>query len=214
MARKRRTRKDAGKAARKTNRGRRFPPEVLTADEVKRLMDACSQGSVTGLRNRVLIATLYRAGLRIAEALSLLPKDVDLDSGTIRVLHGKGDRSRTVGVDSCATDLIREWLAVRNSSSPGVGARLFCTIYGSPMSTSYMRQLLPRLARKAGIAKRVHPHGLRHTHAAELAMEGVPMPIIQMQLGHSNAATTSRYLQHIAPEQLISAIRQRTWQPD
>lgn len=60
--------------------------------------------------------------------------------------------------------------------------------------------------------KRVHPHGLRHTHAAELAMEGVPMPIIQMQLGHSNAATTSRYLQHIAPEQLISTIRQRTWQ--
>ena len=87
MGRKRRIRRKAGK----TNRGRRFPPEVLTASEVRHLMEACSPESTTGVRNRVLIATLYRAGLRIAEALSLLPKDVDLDAGTIRVLHGKGD---------------------------------------------------------------------------------------------------------------------------
>jgi len=164
----------------KTNRGRRFPPEVLTASEVRRLMAACSRESTTGVRNRALIATLYRAGLRIAETLSLLPKDVDLDAGTIRVLHGKGDRSRTVGS-------------------------------GAPMNTSYVRQFLPRLARRAGIEKRVHPHGLRHTHAAELAAENVPINVIQAQLGHSNAATTSRYIQHIAPRQLILTIRRRTW---
>jgi len=187
---------------------------VLTADEVRRLLEACPRSSVAGLRNRVLIATLYRAGLRISEALSLLPKDVDLDSGTIRVLHGKGDRFRTVGIDSGATDLIREWLAVRNSSSPGAGARLFCTLYGNPLSSSYMRQLLPRLARESGIEKRVHPHGLRHTHAAELAAENVPINVIQAQLGHSNAATTSRYIQHIAPQQLINTIRKREWRPD
>ena len=66
MRRKRRARKNTGKAVGKTNRGRRFPPEVLTADEVGHLMDACSRKSVTGIRNRVLIATLYRAGLRIS----------------------------------------------------------------------------------------------------------------------------------------------------
>jgi site-specific recombinase XerD len=175
MGKKRRIRRTVGK----TNRGRRFPPEVLTASEVRRLMDACSRESTTGVRNRVLIATLYRAGLRIAEALSLLPKDVDLDAvgqappkdrpaltsvaGTIRVLHGKGDRSRTVGIDAGATDLIRTWLKVREGLSPGVGARLFCTRSGAPMNTSYVRQFLPRLARHAGIEKRVHPHGLRHS---------------------------------------------------
>jgi integrase len=143
--------------------------------------------------------------------LSLLPKDVDLDAGTIRVLHGKGDRSRTVGIDAGATDLIKMWLKVREGLQPGVGARLFCTRSGAPMNTSYVRQFLPRLARRAGIEKRVHPHGLRHTHAAELAAENVPINVIQAQLGHSNAATTSRYLQHIAPQQLISTIRQRTW---
>ncbi|MHC5054597.1 MAG: tyrosine-type recombinase/integrase [Planctomycetota bacterium] len=207
MGRKRRARKRAGK----TNRGRRFPPEVLTASEVRHLMDACSRKSTTGVRNRALIATLYRAGLRIAEALSLLPKDVDLDAGTIRVLHGKGDRSRTVGIDAGATDLIRTWLEVREGLRPGVGAPLFCTRSGAPMNTSYVRQFLPRLARRAGIEKRVHPHGFRHTHAAELAAENVPINVIQAQLGHSNAATTSRYIEHIAPQQLISTIRQRTW---
>ena len=53
---------------------------------------------------------------------------------------------------------------------------------------------MPRLARRAGIEKRVHPHGLRHTHAAELAFEGAPMNLIEAQLGHSSLATTSRYL--------------------
>jgi integrase len=71
--------------------------------------------------------------------------------------------------------------------------------------------LLPRLARGAGIPKRVHPHGLRHTHAAQLAREGVPLNVIQAQLGHSNIATTSHYLQHVAPQQLIRVMRGRAW---
>ena len=76
-----------------------------------------------------------------------------------------------------------------------------------------MRHLLPRLAAKAGIEKRVHPHALRHTHAAELAREGVPLNLIQAQLGHSNVATTSRYLAHIAPVEVSETMRQRTWEP-
>ena len=89
--------------------------------------------------------------------------------------------------------------------------RLFCTLDGRPVQASYVRTLLHRLARKAGIEKRVHPHGLRHTHAAELAAEGVPLNIIQAQLGHSNAATTSRYLDHIAPRQVVETMRKREW---
>jgi len=195
-----------------TNRGKRFPPEVLTAEEMLRLLDACSRRSKTGVRNRALLATLYRTGLRIAEALALLPKDIDFETCTIRVLHGKGDKFRTVGIDAGAIKVIKEWLEVRNALLPGVGAPLFCTHTGRMINSSYVRQLLPRLAKRAGIEKRVHPHGLRHTHAAELAMENVPINVIQAQLGHSNAATTSRYLQHIAPQQLIATIRQREWE--
>ena len=70
-----------------------------------------------------------------------------------------------------------------------------------------MRAHLPRLARKAG----VHAHGLRHSHAAELAAEGFPVNLVQAQLGHASLATTDRYLRHIAPQQLNDAVRGRAW---
>ena len=88
---------------------------------------------------------------------------------------------------------------------------LFCTLQGKPLKSSYVRTLLPRLADKADIEKRVHPHGLRHTHAYELMTEGVPVPIIQQQLGHTSLATTDRYVSHLAPVDLISHMQQRDW---
>ncbi|HJQ83494.1 MAG TPA: tyrosine-type recombinase/integrase [Candidatus Binatia bacterium] len=86
---------------------------------------------------------------------------------------------------------------------------MFCTLKGGRVATAYVRALMPRLARRAGIEKRVHAHGLRHTHAAELAMEGKPVNLIQAQLGHASLAVTSAYLAHIAPAQLIEAMRTR-----
>jgi integrase len=88
---------------------------------------------------------------------------------------------------------------------------LFCTLEGRPIKDSYVRTLLPRLARRAGIDKRVHPHGLRHTHAYEVMMEGVPVPIIQQQLGHVSLETTSRYLAHLAPKDVIDRMQSREW---
>ncbi len=73
-----------------SNKGRRFPPEILTPDEVHRLIRAASNRAPTGIRNRALIVVMYRAGLRVSEALGLYPKDVDRSRGTIRVLQGKG----------------------------------------------------------------------------------------------------------------------------
>ena len=185
------------------NKGRRFPPEVLTSAEVCRLLDACSRRAPTGIRNRALIATLYRSGLRIGEALALRPKDVELHAGTIRVLRGKGNRDRTVGLDQGAAALLDLWLARRTSLGITGHSPVFCTLRGQSLSPNYVRDALKRLALRAGVEKRVHPHGLRHTCAAELAAEGVPMNAIQAQLGHANLSTTSRYLAHIAPAELI-----------
>jgi len=70
--------------------------------------------------------------------------------------------------------------------------RLFCTLAGGPLDQSYVRLLLPRLAARAEIDKRVHAHRLRHTHAAELAEEGYPVNFIQDQLGHASLAVTDR----------------------
>jgi site-specific recombinase XerD len=195
------------------NKGRKYPAEILTPDEVAELFRQISITTSIGIRNRALITVLYRAGLRHSEALGLFTKDVDLAAGTIAVLHGKGDRSRTVGLDPGACHVIGEWIERRNQLGFGASATLFCTMRGTRMKTSYLKSLLPRLARQAGIGKRVHPHGLRHTHAYELMMEGVEMPIIQRQLGHVSLATTAVYLNHIAPRQVIETMRKRDWTP-
>jgi len=194
-----------------TNKGRRYPAEVLTPDEVRALIKACSNRAPTGVRNRALLVLLYRAGLRVSEALALAPKDVDRAAGTVTVLRGKGDKRRTVGLDLGAFAVLERWLDRRAKLGVNGRAPIFCTLRGTPLATAYVRALMPRLARRAGIGKRVHAHGLRHTHAAELAYEGAPMNLIQAQLGHSSLATTSRYLAHIAPAQLVEVMRARTW---
>lgn len=193
------------------NKGKRYPAEVLTPDEMQRLLKAPSNRAPSGIRNKALLIVLYRAGLRISEALALRPKDLNRDAGTIRVLHGKGNKSRTVGMDSEAFGLLERWLDVRASRGINGRAPVFCTLSGKPLDTSYVRVLLPRLAKKAGIDKRVHAHGLRHTLAAELRAEGVDIGIISKQLGHTSIATTARYLDHVAPARVIEIMSSRVW---
>ena len=193
------------------NRGKRYPAEILTPDEVRALLRACPNRAPTGIRNRALITVLYRGGLRLGEALALMPKDLDPAQGTVTVLHGKGDRRRTIGLDPAAMSLILRWVDGRKGLGIDGRRRLFCTLDGRPLKPSYVRTLLPRLAAKAGVTKRVHAHGLRHTLAFELMMEGVPVPIIQRQLGHASLATTQRYLDHIAPKDVIDTMQRREW---
>ena len=193
------TRTSHGELVPQSGKGRKLPAEVLTPAEIKALIRACSTRAPTGVRNRALLVVLYRGGLRVGEALALYPKDVDPRRGTIRVLHGKGDQARTVGLDPEALAVIERWADVRKSLGISSRRRLFCTLAGGPLDSSYVRQLLPRLAARAGIDKRVHAHGLRHTHAAELAEEGYPANFIQDRLGHASLAVTDRYLRHIGP---------------
>jgi site-specific recombinase XerD len=200
---------------RPANAGKKFPAEVLTPEEVGRLMAACSRRGCAGIRNQALIVVLWRAGLRITEALELRPKDVDLEAGTIAVLHGKGDRRRVVGIDPQAGAVVERWAQRRAALGIGRSAPLFCTISqpapGQRMHSAYFREALKDLAAKAGIEKRVHPHGLRHTHAAELAREGVPLHVIRRQLGHADLATTARYVDHLTPLEVVRAMQVREW---
>jgi site-specific recombinase XerD len=195
-------------------KGTRLPVEILTATEVRAMMDACSRRSAIGTRNRALLGLLYRSGLRVSEALALSPKDCDATAGTLRVLHGKGNKARTAAMDPGAFDVLQGWLDRRQAHGLNGRHPLFSSLKGKPLATCYVRALVKRLAEQAGIDKRVHPHAFRHTHAAELAREGVPLNVIQVQLGHSSAATTARYLAHIAPQTLIETVRARTWKAD
>jgi site-specific recombinase XerD len=156
---------------------------------------------------------MYRGGLRVDEALSLKPSDVDPRTGSIRVLHGNGDKARVVAVDDGAMATVQRWIDTRRKLGIRTG-RLFCTLHGGPVAAVYVRNLMKRLAAKAGVDKRVHPHALRHTHAAELSLEGVPVNVIQQQLGHSSLAVTDRYLRHVMPADVVAMGRARPrWEP-
>lgn len=194
-----------------STKGQRFPVEILTSDEVRGLMGATSRRGVCGVRDRALIATMYRGGLRVSEALSLSPKDVDLGDGTVRVLRGKGGKSRVVALDPEAVALVELWLVKRGQLDAPKGAPLFCSLSGGPLARPNVTQKLKALAAKAGIQKRVHPHGLRHSRAMDLVQNGTPVTVISAAFGHANVSTTNTYLSHIAPAEVIAAMRGGTW---
>jgi site-specific recombinase XerD len=188
----------------KRKRARRFPAEPLTLADVEALRAACSRRAPTGIRNRALLAVLFRSGLRISEALALFPKDLDASRGSLRVLHGKGNKARTAPLPPDAAEAIDRWLDCRKRLRLTGRQRLFCTLRGEPLWDSYVRTLCKRLAAKAGIEKRVHAHGLRHGWALAQVQSGTSLNAIQQLLGHRSLHTTSVYLQHIAPSAAVA----------
>jgi len=195
------------------NKGRKLPPELLTPEEFRALLGACSASAPTGLRNRALLVTLYRAGLRLDEALAMRPGDLDAARGAISVGHRTGGQIREAGIDAGALAIVGRWVDARAGLRLPADAPLFCTLSGGPIHPAYVRQFLPRLANKAGIRKRVHAQGLRYTHAAELAAEGLPAEVIQAQLGHESLASTDRYLRRVSEPERIDAVHRREWEP-
>ena len=149
---------------------------------------------------------LWRGGLRIHEALALTEHDLDPRRGSLLVRNGKGGKRRELGMDEWGWEHLGRWLGARAEQPAGP---LFCIIDGP---TRGRRRGAPRAAparRRAGVRRRFAPHQLRHAHALELAREGVPLNIIQRQLGHTNLGTTSIYLQGIDLEEIITAVRTR-----
>lgn len=192
-------------------KGTKLPAEPLEKEEVHALLAACSTRAPTGIRNRALLVVLWRGLLRINEALNLKPADFNPDTGGLRVLVGKGRKARKVALDPEAAATVAVWLATRAKRGISNHQRLFCTLAGNPVQDSYIRNLLPRLARRASLAKRAHAHGLRHSGACEMRRAGVDVGIISKALGHASIATTARYLDHIEPTLVIDAMRAMKW---
>lgn len=188
------------------NRGKKYPPEILTRDEVRKLL-AQAKRNPHGLRDWLLVRLLHRSGLRSAEMLALRPADVDLRRPAVRVVQGKGGKGRVVGLDRGTWTVALWW--IRHARLKRLGP-LFPSHTGRRLDTSHLRRMLPELARRAGISKRVHPHCLRHSLAVELDEEGVAMRVISRQLGHARASTTSTYLDHLrGPDEVLSAMEGR-----
>jgi integrase len=191
------------------NKGRRYPADPPTIEEIVAVMRHAGNG-LHGQRLRGLIVVLWRAGLRIHEALALNEGDLDRRRGSLLVRRGKGGRRREVGMDDWGWERLRPWLEQRNSMPIGP---LFCVIdgptRGRPWAAPAVRTQLRRLAGEAGVRRRFAPHQLRHAHAVEMAREGVPLNVIQRQLGHANLRVTSVYLRGIDSEEIINAVHAR-----
>lgn len=188
---------------RPANRGQKYPPQILTRAEIRKLL-AQAKKRPSGAREYALLRTIWRSGLRSAEVLALRASDVDPWRPALRVVQGKGGAGRVVGIDLGTWRILR-WrvrtLGLHN------GDLLFPSATGRRLDTSHLRRLLPRLARAAGLDVRAHAHALRHSLAVELSEEGMDLRVIARQLGHRRASTTSTYLDHLrGPDEVIDAM--------
>jgi integrase len=203
-------------------KGRRFPPEPFEPREVLAMIDACNQDAPSGRRNAAIIYVLWRGGVRVSELLALKPRDIDVEEQTLRIRHGTRKKSRRVALDDAAWSFLEQWLDTRRQL--GINGRgqkpVFCTVTdapeqyrpfrkGRPLQYVYVNQMLKRVAAKAGIAKRIHPHGFRHSAAVDMLREGYTLDEIGGMLGHAHLSTTDRYLRQLIPERVFNAMQSR-----
>lgn len=159
-------------------------PEVLSADEVVRFLEA-----VPSLKTRTALTAAYAAGLRVSEVVGLKVADIDSQRGVIRVRHGKGGKDRYVMLSAQLLHILRtywrlarppDWLFPRRDGS-------------GPISITVLHAACRSARAAAGIDKRVTVHTLRHSFATHLLENGTDIRIIQVLLGHNNLSSTARY---------------------
>ena len=182
------------------NKGLRYPPDPPTVEEIIAVMRAAGDGP-EGVRLRGVIVVLWRAGLRISEALALNETDLDPERGALLVRHGKGDKRREVGMDGWAWSHLEPWLELRTDSAGRSRCSASSRTDTRPaVRASGVRKQLHDAAVAAGVRRRFAPHQLRHAHAVEMSREGISLIVIQRQLGHADLAITSaipaRHRQH------------------
>ena len=190
------------------NKGLRYPPDPPSVEEIIAVMRACGSRP-EGVRLRAIMVVLWRAGLRISEALALTESDMDRRRGAVLVRAGKGGKGREVGMDRWAWEQLDPWLELR--AGLPVGA-LFCVLRGPtrgrPCASAGIRSGLHHAAAAAGVRRRFAPHQLRHAHAVEMSREGIPLLVIQRQ--HADLAVTSTYLRGIDNTEIIQAVYERS----
>jgi integrase/recombinase XerD len=173
-------------------------PTVLSPDEVRRLLEVVAHHP----KNKALLITLYGAGLRISEALSLKPADIDSQRMFIHVRSGKGNKDRMVKLSTHLLAVLRDyWRACH----PGLWLFPQTRDRQRPMDEGTAHRIVSRAARRAGITRRVSPHTLRHSYATHLLEAGTDLRSIQMLLGHANLKTTARYT-HVCDAHLRAVV--------
>lgn len=169
-------------------------PKTLTRPEVTALLELPVRDRLEDQRDRVMVELLYASGLRVSELVGLTLSQVDLNLGCLRVV-GKGTKERLVPMGQTARDLLREYLDhIRPVLLKRRSTRvLFVSRRGQGLTRQACWKLLLQRARRAGIAKSISPHMLRHSFATHLLEGGADLRAVQTMLGHADIATTQIY---------------------
>lgn len=176
----------------------RILPDVLSLNEVQRLLDAPVGKDKFSLRDKALLELMYASGLRVSELAELKLGDLHLDSDYLRCT-GKGNKVRVVPFGAKAKETLEQYLKearpilARAARANGDSGHVFLSYRGKALGRKGVWKLIKKYARKAGIIKEIHPHTLRHSFATHLLANGASLRVIQEMLGHSNIATTQLY---------------------
>lgn len=177
-------------------------PQVLTKEEVEKLLRSPNTGQVLGLRDRAMLELIYATGLRISEIINLKLEDLHLTMGTLQTL-GKGHKERIVPVGNEAIKWVNRYL---EEARPKLLKQkrsnyLFLNFHGNNLTRQGVWKNLKAEVRKAGIQKNITPHTLRHSFATHILENGADLRIVQELLGHADISTTQIYT-HLSNKQL------------
>ncbi len=174
--------------------GRKLP-EVLTLEEIDAMIAAIDLSSNEGQRNKAILETLYSCGLRVSELVSLRFEDCFFDEGFIRVI-GKGNKERLVPVSPSVVEEVTFYAKNDRENVPvkkGNEAIVFLNRRGAQLTRIMIYTIITRLAKAAGIKKKISPHTFRHSFATHLIEGGANLRAVQDMLGHESITTTEIY---------------------
>ena len=176
-------------------------PSFLTIKEVEQLLQAPDLSTPQGQRDQALMELLYASGIRVSELVNLNLEQVNRDSGEIRV-WGKGSKERVVLMGKPAAEALSIYLSQGRPKLLGNkrNSALFLNRYGERLNERRVQKILDDYTRKAGLAKKVHPHMLRHTFATHMLDGGADLRVVQELLGHANLTSTQIYT-HVTKSQ-------------
>ncbi len=180
-------------------------PDVLTTDEIDRLISSIEVDTVKGRRDRAIVEVLYSCGLRVSELITLRVSDLFFGEGYIRVI-GKGDKQRLVPISDLARERISLYLDERKAAKPNEEV-LFLNNRGKQLTRVMIFTILRQAALRAGIEKKISPHTLRHSFATHLLEGGAGIRQVQELLGHESILTTEIYT-HLEAEHLRSTVEE------
>ena len=171
-------------------------PEVLSVEEIDRIISVIDLSKPEGIRDKAIIEVLYGCGLRISELCNLKISHLYLEEEYIRV-KGKGSKERLVPIEGVAVESLREWLVARMGRKVRSTEEdyVFVSVTrGCRLSRISLFVYIKEYARKAGITKNISPHTFRHSFATHLLEGGANLRAIQMMLGHEDISTTEVYM--------------------